>query len=256
MSSNQRRFYKTLLSLSLLPLMTVTTISLGINHTSALNISAKTPQLISQNLTGFIASIWERRPRRRNISRSGAGFCAIAPGLVDTYKIWHNKPVFLWNYQGKPEQMQLVVRDYDTQAIIWKQDVDISAQKLAYTAPQPLEAGKLYQWQLVGKTSSNWFTFQILPHQERQKISTELQAIEQKLKGDRASAEVIAQKKAEYFLNYQIQHQTETGTFNAWSDALQIISEVENPSPAFVQKREEFVASVCTPSQPTARRRN
>lgn len=259
--SNNQRFYKTLLSLALIPTVAISTVAIAgaswNQKASAQVASSGNNQIIAQNIHGFIASFWQRRPRTRNVSRSG--LCAIAPGVIDTYIVWHEKPMFLWNYNGKPATGQIVVRDYDTQETLWQQNVDINTKKIAYGGAKPLEAGKLYQWKLSGNPSSPWITFKIMPTTERQKIATDLQAIEQKPKTatSQESQEEIALQKANYFLDYKVTHRTQQGTFSPWSDALQVLNEVENPSANFIKQRDQFIVDAgCSSSQSTVRRAN
>ncbi|BAY25301.1 hypothetical protein NIES2100_51070 [Calothrix sp. NIES-2100] len=196
-----------------------------------------------------IASIWQRPQRKRHGARGGT-ICAIAPGLVDTYILWSDRPLFLWHNFGTDKEAQLVVRDDETEAVVWEKTVKIGDQQAVYEAQQSLEPGKRYQWQLSGYTL--WTTFQVMGTSDRQKISADLQTIEQQLKATKASSEEIAIKKADYFLNYEIKHKTETGTFYLWSDAFQTLYQVDKPSQSFVKQREEFVANICTEKSPSA----
>lgn len=93
-----------------------------------------------------------------------------------------------------------------------------------------------------------------MPADERDKIQVDLQTLEQKLRATGASPEEIALKKADYFINYKIKQEiNKNEPLSPWSDALQTLYEVENPSPSFVEQRQAYVASFCT-QQPTASR--
>lgn len=245
-------YRKSLLSLAL---VSITIAANGISSKSlnaAIATNPETPHsrtqnpIIAQNYTGWVARFWQRRPLRRNGARDGV--CAVSPGLVDTYMVWSNRPVFLWHSGQTNKEVQLILRDYDSQEIVWSQPTNLTEQKVAYRGQQPLQPGKIYQWQLTEKSrnTTNWATFKVLPATERDKITTELQKIEQQLKAAKTSPEEIAMKKADYFLNYQIQHQTEDKSLNLWSDALESLYQVENPSPSFIQKRQTFVSDICT----------
>ena len=157
---------------------------------------------VAQNTSTYrISSLWQRR-KRKNTVRSGPNdICAIAPGVVDTYIVWHDRPLFLW-HSGKNQNAELIVREEGTNKVVWKQTVNIADQKVLYSAPESLEAGKAYEWQLSGST--NWRTFKVMSTEERQKIATQLQTLDQKLKAAKASPEEIATKKAEYFLDYKV----------------------------------------------------
>lgn len=60
-----------------------------------------------------------------------------------------------------------------------------------------------------------------------------------------ASSEEIALKKANYFANYQIKRQTSNQVFNPWSDVLQSLYDIENPSAQYTQLREEYTGYFC-----------
>lgn len=238
-------YRKSLLSFALVP--TIIT-SGGVSHENLTNLQllpASTHQ-IAQNISTFrISSLWQRR-KRPNTVRSGPNdVCAIAPGYIDTYVVWHDRPLFLWQSLGKNKNVELIVREEGSSKVLWQQTVNIADQKLLYGAPQSLEAGKSYEWQLSGAT--NWRIFQVMPAEERQKIETQLQALNQKLKAAKASPEEIAATKADFFLDYPIKHKTETETFGAWSDALQSHYEVDNPSQSLIKQRQELVTNLCTP---------
>jgi hypothetical protein len=207
----------------------------------------QTGYIIAQSTDG-IASLWKRRTKRHGAR--GSIICAIAPGLVDTYILWSDRPLFLWHNFGTDKEAQLVVRDYDTQAVVWEKTVKIGDKQAVYDAQESLEPGKRYQWQLPGYTL--WNTFQVMETSDRQKIAADLQTLEQQLKTNKAPSEEIAIKKADYFLNYEIKHQTEKGTFYLWSDAFQTLYQVDKPSSSFVKQREEFVANICTAKPPSA----
>ncbi|OUL33450.1 hypothetical protein BV372_16505 [Nostoc sp. T09] len=210
--------------------------------------------IIAQQSTDWIATIFQRRPKKRNGARGGT-ICPIAPGLVETYIVWSDRPLFLWHSSGTNQAAQLVVREYDSQKVVWQQPVNIADQKVFYNAQESLEPGKLYQWQLSGSPESTpWTTFKIMPASDRQKIQADLQTLEQQLKATKASSEEIALKKAEYFLNYEIKHTTESGTFHPWADAFQVLYQVDNPSSSFIAQRTKFVTDVCTqpPSSTTS----
>ena len=65
-------------------------------------------------------------------------------------------------------------------------------------------------------------------------VSQELAALENQMQGEGATESEIAIAKADYFVNQQL-----------WSDALQQLYTVENPSPELTQKKQEVVAYLC-----------
>lgn len=238
---HRRNYRQSLFNFALVPLVIA---SGGIGTDAKFRVSTS-GQMIAQNtFTGWVASFWQRRPRRRLAARTTSGVCAIAPGLVDTYIVWHNRPLFLWQSPRENEDVQLIVREYDSQAVVWTQPVNIADQKVLYGGKEPLESGKLYQWQL--SNSTNWTVFQVMPAGDRDQIQADLQTLEQKLRATKASEEEIALKRADYFHNYQIKHKTDDNIVHPWSDALQALYEVEQPSPSFANNREASVADLCT----------
>jgi hypothetical protein len=202
-----------------------------------------TSESVIAQSTGWIGSIFGQRPRKRNISRNISGICPVAPGLFETYLVWHDRPLFLWQSTGNNREAQLIVRDEVTKKELWKQTVNIADQKFLYSGKKSLEPGKGYQWQLSGSTS--WATFEVMKASDRQKIQADLQTLEQQLKVSKASEEEIALRKADYFVNYKIKQKTEVDAFSAWSDALQALYTVEKPSATFVKQRDALVVDLC-----------
>jgi hypothetical protein len=177
-------------------------------------------------------AIWNRRPRRPLGTR---GTCPIAPGLLGKRLIWHERPLFLWQGRG----VELRVRDRATSQVIWRQALEAAQESAVYSGTIPLQPGKLYQWQVTGR-SDNWHTFDMMPTAQRQTIAAELQSLERQQQSMGASPEAIALKKAEFFADQEL-----------WSDALQTVFEVNNPSTAFVEQQEAYVRSLCTVSSAT-----
>ncbi|MDF5722669.1 MAG: DUF928 domain-containing protein [Rhizonema sp. PD37] len=235
-----------LFSFALIPLVITS------NGVSAESISPQIPKsthLIAQSFSGWVASLWQRRPKRKGASRSRSvattlNVCEISPGIIDTYIVWSDRPLFLWQYSGTGEETQLIVREEESHKVVLTQPVNFTDQQFLYNGTQPLEPGKTYQWQLSGSTI--WTAFQTMSASEHGKIQADLQALEQQLKANKANQEEIAQRKALYFLNYPVKHTSEEGTFNLWSDALEALYKVNKPSQSFVEKRQAFVTSMCS----------
>ena len=209
------------------------------------NQQLSSPQIIAgKTLIDSIISFWQRQPRRRLTSRSGV--CPISPGLIDTYLVWSDRPLFLWDSSGANQKVQLIVYEDETGKEVWRQTVNLNDQKVFYQGEKSLEPDHLYQWQLLGENNLNITppsTFKIISASERKQMQSELQTLEQKLTN--ATPEEIALKKADYFVNYKITDQAEDGILNLWSDALESLYKVEQPSPAFIQKRQAKVENLC-----------
>ncbi len=210
-------------------------------------------QIIAQNtFAGWVASFWQRRPKTRLISRGNVS--PIAPGLIETYFVWSDRPLFMWHSPGVNQEVQLIVRDLDNNSVVWEQTVNLADQKVFYNAKNPLSPGKQYQWQLSNTTERG--IFQVMPASDRNKIQADLQTLEQKLRETRASDEEIALRKADYFLNYPIKHKTDNNIHHLWSDALQTLFQVQQPSDDFKKNREAYVAALCTSGASTAEKSN
>ena len=98
----------------------------------------ESPQLVAQNaFTAWISSFWQRRPSHRLGARSG--ICPIAPGLIETYVVWHDRPLFVWLGEGA----QIRVRDRESQAVLWTQSLKATERQIAYGGKEPLQPGKL-----------------------------------------------------------------------------------------------------------------
>ncbi|MGB3638012.1 MAG: hypothetical protein WBA39_10625, partial [Rivularia sp. (in: cyanobacteria)] len=228
---NSRNTRKSLLSLAL--------ISVTISFTSlSSSVKPASGQIIGEQSTNWITSIWRRKPKSPRGARGGNNLsqvCPIAPGLVDTYIVWNDRPLFLWQYSGENKQVELIIRESGSQQNLWTKTVNLTDEKAFYEAQKALEPGKLYMWKLSGTSASG--LFKIMPEDERKNIHQQLQALEKQLKNTRNYSEEIALKKANLFLNYEIKHTLENKTYNAWSDALLALYQVEKPSQSFVNNR-------------------
>ncbi len=188
------------------------------------------------------SDFWQRQPRRRNVIRGIV--CPIAPGLIETLTLWHDRPLFLWQGQGN----QIRVRDYNQRdQILWEQAVT-GQSAIAYAGSAALQPGQLYQWQVISIDATptnrptpdrNWATFRMLSTEQRQDIDTALRSLEQQLQQQKASAEDSALSKANFFVDRGL-----------WSDALQVISTVSNPSPQFAAQRSTYLKSLCQSPSP------
>ncbi|MEM7556071.1 MAG: hypothetical protein AAF378_18620 [Cyanobacteria bacterium P01_A01_bin.84] len=238
----QRHLFKILLGLSIIPIG----ISVAQGNTcegSKCYFSTYNPefnyQQVAQNRSNFLSFIWGRRTKKPLGSRSLV--CPVAPGLIETLKIWNTRPSFLWQGKVKDKETQLIVRERHSESNLWEKTVNLADKQVFYQGKTSLKPGKLYQWKLAGVT--DWINFEIMSESDRQKIKTDLQKLEQKLPKSPNSREARAMYKADYFIKYSTNPQnSEVG----WSDALQALYEVENPSTSFMKKRQQFVANICT----------
>ncbi|HEY9657245.1 MAG TPA: hypothetical protein V6C65_02190 [Allocoleopsis sp.] len=181
----------------------------------------------------------QHRPRKGLGGRDG-GVCAVSPGLLeDENTVWSDRPLFLWQINTEGIVLQrLTVIDQEGR-ILWEKPLAATDQGVVYegTALQP---GQFYQWQLQwtaeGAEQSADYTFQVMPSDRRNQITTELQALNQTLQASGASAETIAQQQADYLTE---QEQP------LWSDALKLLYTVENPSLNTVQRIQGWLNDAC-----------
>lgn len=184
---------------------------------------------------------WRRRPPTTLGGRGAV--CAITPGLLDKdFTVLSDRPLFAWQGQAS----KLNVRDFKTRTIVWSADVDANTQQLAYNGPQPLEPGKIYQWQVLGKNPTSqdraqWSTVTVMAAPERDTMMTKLKEITQTAQQSKQSSEEIADEQAMYLLDQ-----------NLWSDALQVVFAVKDPSTEFVEQRKFFAENMCAASARTS----
>ncbi|NEO15585.1 MULTISPECIES: hypothetical protein [unclassified Moorena] len=151
--------------------------------------------------------------------------CMLTPGQLPDYdpnaeqngslEIWSEQPLFLW--QG--EMKGIEVRDYRTNQQLWEQPLEPTTTSIVYEG-KPLQPGKAYFWrntipleELPTKKS-----FRLMNDEKRNQITADLTALESNLKAQDASADQIALKRINYFINKQL-----------WSDALREIYRMPNP---------------------------
>lgn len=226
MFNSKRKICKYLLAFGLISVTTAFAVG---SEKPATAQSKPQPNIVKR----FIDSIWKRHPTKSLGARYNV--FPIAPGVIDTSEIWHNKPMFLWHSASKNQPARLIVREQNSEKSQWVQKVNIADKKALYQG-KPLQAGKIYQWKLEGVDSSiPWTNFRIMPEKQRAQINTDLNKLEQKTLA--ANPEEIAQRKAEYFVNYGMKSLL-------WSDALQALYQVKQPSPDFINNREELIDNI------------
>lgn len=229
MFNSKRKICKYLLAFGLISVTNA--FAVGSENTATAQ-SKPQPNIVKR----FIDSIWKRHPTKSLGARYNV--FPIAPGVIDTSEIWHNKPMFLWHSASKNQPARLIVREQNSEKSQWVQKVNIADKKALYQG-KPLQAGKIYQWKLEGVDSSiPWTNFRIMPEKQRAQINTDLNKLEQKTLA--ANPEEIAQRKAEYFVNYGMKSLL-------WSDALQALYQVKQPSQDFIQNRQELIDNISFP---------
>jgi hypothetical protein len=172
------------------------------------------------------------RPKRGGGSRSGnPELCLISPqklvaknrneNATETeIEVWNNRPLFIWQENTLNNQI-VILYSAEGEQEIWNQEATPGENYIAYDHSDALQPGEMYQWQLSQNvqvpSESVKIPFKVMEAQKREAIQQDLQTLEQQLSEE--STEVIALEKANYFIEK-----------NLWSDALQIIFSVDNPS--------------------------
>jgi hypothetical protein len=166
----------------------------------------------------------------------------MTPGLLEkNSRVISDRPLFTW--QG--EAVGLIVQDEDTNDIVWETQLTPNMRQIAYGAQQPLQPNKVYRWQLISKPSADpvlaptddpWDSVAVISQTEREQHLAKLKELEKTKAG---SDEAIASAKADYLLDQDRR---------LWSDAVQVLSEVKNPSPEFTKYYKKLLTNLCTQS--------
>lgn len=200
----------------------------------------KQPQQTStiQTINQYIALTWGdilnvfRRPKQQ---RGGRGdICLISPGqpVSNTVEeIWSDKPLFTWQLQ-KGNATEIEVSETK-----WEGEINPGQTNITYSGTS-LQPSQTYTWRLSAVTNfptkSILFKFKLMEPQKRANISNELTNLETKLKQLGASAEKIAMEKANYFAQQEL-----------WSDAIQQLYSIPNPSTELTQTIKQIENSYC-----------
>ena len=171
--------------------------------------------------------------------RTGGGgsrgeiLCPIAPRGIDTIpQVWSDRPLFVWRGAAK----QIEVRLQGSQQVLWRQEVTPADRSLMYGG-EALQPGQTYTWVIfdLNNKAIAQTPFQIMEAQQRDRIKTRLQILQQELREKGASAEEIAMRRAQYFAQQQL-----------WSDVWREVNSVENPSPALLRILQTIPNVSCT----------
>lgn len=179
-----------------------------------------------------------REPRDPGPVRRGGprppDLCWITP--ID--QVWQTRPTFVWRGGS-----QLIgVRKQGEETVLWQKAASINKDTAAQTtpyvleSPTPLPPGK-YEWLFFDQTTRSLrlrVPFEVLDSQERTPITAELAQQEAQLKQAGAGAEEIALHQANVFAQHQL-----------WSDAIQTVYSVKNPSVELQQTAQKIEQEIC-----------
>jgi hypothetical protein len=179
-----------------------------------------------------LASIF-RPTRRQNGTRSGS-VCLLTPGEI----LWSDRPLFVWDANVS----KITVRTVN-QRPVWSQTLMPNHQSIVYQG-EPLQAGQTYEVILydangerLTRNEQFYPRFTLLEVTRQQKVEVELAQIESQLRANRATTEEIALAKAIYFSEQEL-----------WSDALQVIYTIPNPSTETNQFIQTATQNICEES--------
>jgi hypothetical protein len=192
--------------------------------------------------------------RREGGSRDGL-LCLLTPGNADgrLQQMWHGSPQFVWAEKFLEPDVKssietiLVVQPH-SQRVVWTQTLTEIDNSLATAVPSPwrleqvdalaatLQPGQTYEWIALDRRHNQLASgvFQIMPAAQQATISADLTGLEKELSAKGASAEQMAFEKATYFTERQL-----------WSDALQVIYSVEDPSQPLMDLWLQIPEHVC-----------
>ncbi|MDF5718985.1 MAG: hypothetical protein PUP91_00550 [Rhizonema sp. PD37] len=170
------------------------------------------------------------QPRKRG-SRDPVSVCMISPDAPTEHRIvWSDRPTFIW----KGSVQKIAVRLAGSQEDLWSQTV-AGMQSTNYTG-KALQPGQTYEWlAFENESPSKFVQFQVMDAQQRDRITTYLNSLENQGKTKKVDNEAIALAKASYFVQNQL-----------WVDALQQVYSVEKPSGELTQIRQEIPDKLCS----------
>ncbi len=235
MNNLSKKFFSTLLITA-----TITSVAIPVTYaqqnTQPTNSQSKKKPKKPTSILAAILSLL-KAPENRLITR-GDELCPISPGNLGEQLIWSDRPLFIW--QGEIPQSK--VNLYSSSAnfnyerdeeLVWSQAIAANSVRITYSG-EPLQPGFIYDWEFVTAKKTYRSTFVVMTEEERQAITRDLAAIENQLTAEGKGNEEIAIAKADYLAQKQL-----------WSDVLQQLYTIENPSLDLVSKTEDIEQYLC-----------
>ena len=216
------------------------------NNTSKAGLSSWKAMMVS-----FFKQFKQKQPPLG----SRGPLCPFSPGpLGTTDTIWSVRPLFLW--RGEAEQ--IVLRNYETNEVLWQQRVTADARKLLYTSEirqvsydgAALQPGQVYIWELVNAAKlQKQITFAVMPESNRRKLMDDFSVSNQRVQTTTAVGWVTSGDQLQFsdgpgahtalhWANYVSQQ-------GLWSDALQVLYTTQNPPLEITQNLEELSNYLC-----------
>ncbi|WP_146006210.1 DUF928 domain-containing protein [Fischerella thermalis] len=200
---------------------------------------AQTTQRKQTSFWERIAQIILRQPEppikpSKGGSRPIEMLCMVSPDAPkETRIVWSDRPLFIW--QGNVKEIALLQQGNEQE--LWRQNV-LNTKHTTYTGT-PLQPGQTYKWLVYPNTSSprspTFVSFQVMEAPKRNQITNELTKLEAQLKAKGAAEETIAEEKAKFFADKEL-----------WSDFMQQVYSVKNPSPELLKLIEDIPKQLCS----------
>jgi hypothetical protein len=212
--SNMQSIFRLSLGLILLPDLIYPVLALSAalpSEQTAIELAQQSDQENTSIIDTILQTFGRRRSRGEGIRRGE--FCAVSPGLIETDRVWSDRPLFLW--QGAVKQVNL--RQLGNSQILWSQlitpDPQSGFQQIDYTGTA-LQPGEIYQWELVNESNRRTaYIFQVMQAEERDPLTAEWQTLSTQLQQQGATPPTIALRQAQFFADKGL-----------WSDVLQSLS--------------------------------
>ena len=174
-----------------------------------------------------IFEIFKQRQEPPLVSRGN--LCFLSPGVLGkTNLIWSSKPLFLW--QGKVSK--LVVRDYDTDEVIWQKSSLAGKEQVAFDG-KPLQPGQAYIWEASNAGTTVRYEFRVMNSLDREKVIRNLKDI---IRLD--SSSFSEESKLAMQIHYLIDEKL-------YSDALSTLVSHKIKSVELNRTQESFLSSFC-----------
>ena len=195
------------------------------------------PNLVSQQGGWRDILSFLRRPRQ---PKGGKGnLCLLVPSSATVPDVmWHDHPLFIW----KGLEQTIGVRRSGSETVFWRRSLTqpgAVVNQIQYVG-LPLQPGQTYELLLYSSPTASQPVrqqpFVIVPKLDRATITAELQALMTKLKNEGASDETISQRRAQYFIDRQLQ-----------ADAIQEVYAVSHPSIRLRQLATDIPKNLCNP---------
>lgn len=195
---------------------------------------ASNPIVVSQQVSW--GNILSQLRRDKPPHGSRGELCLLVPSEGKPEILWRDRPLFVW--QGLERTIGL--RRAGSETVFWRRSLTqpgavVNQMQFVGLALQP---GQTYELLVFSSPTARqpvrWQPFTVMPNRDRTSMTAELQALTTQLKNEGATAEAIAQRRAQYFVDRQLQ-----------ADAIQEAYSVSNPSIALQQLTTDIPERLC-----------